>query len=52
METNPGKILQNHGIEVGIDDPRTSEQILAHFVAAGHISLSAEIEVVTPESTV
>lgn len=35
--TNPGVILQRHGIEVGMDDPRKSEEILADCIRAGHI---------------
>lgn len=44
----PSQILQRHNIETG-DDPRSTEQILTDLVATGRISLSTEIEVVTPK---
>lgn len=43
--TNPGQILQIHGIEVSPEDQRTSAQILAHYVEIGHIVLPSELKI-------
>jgi hypothetical protein len=51
-ETNPGIILQQHGVEVAPDDSRSSEQILRTYVNTGLITLKTEIEVVPQESKI
>jgi hypothetical protein len=47
----PLQILRMHNIET-FDDPRSTEQIVTDLIAAGRISLSAEIEVLLPKNTV
>lgn len=49
-ETNPGKILQMHGIEVSPQDERSTEQILAAYVAAGFIAVQSEIQATPQEN--
>ncbi len=41
-KTNPGIILQRHGIEVSPDDSRSPSEILQAFIGAGIITLSTE----------
>lgn len=42
MEKNPGKILQQHGIEIALDDPRTTAQVLADMIARNVIQLESD----------
>lgn len=49
---SPSKLLQMHGIEVSMDDPRTTEEIAQHYIDVGFISVVIESALPTTESTV